>query len=116
MAADEFGEFFDQGFHFAGAVELVAEEVEDDEGVDFEVGAGVEDGDPVFIGFKKEVVGRDFAAQVGGLEKGGGDAPGDVVAVRVDDDLFARFSENFGEDVVGGGCQRYDRRAAKRSW
>ena len=45
----------------------------------------------------------DFASEVGGLEKGGGDAPGDVVAVRVDDNFFAGFSEDRGEEVVGGG-------------
>ena len=43
----------------------------------------------MLVGLEEQVVGVDFASDVGGLEKGGGDAPGDVVAVRVDDDLFA---------------------------
>ena len=78
---DEFSDFFDQSFHFTSAVELVAEEIEDNKGIDFEVFLGVEDGDPMFIGFEEKVVAVDFAFEVGGLEESSGDSPGDIVAV-----------------------------------
>ena len=57
----------------------------------------------MFVGFEDEIVGGEVTGKLGVAEQGGGDAPADVVAVVVGDDMVAGFGKNLAQDVGGGG-------------